>query len=143
MKLNEGIDKREFADILRERYGKEIAHMLRVSFAGIAAGLMIVSAGVVVLILSILMASTIRKQYREIGIMKGMGYTSRELTFQMAFRIVPVVLLGVIAGTVLSLLLMGIVNAYVAKITITDHVDVDAFFYGWCYEHKTIGSICR
>ncbi|MCR5702416.1 MAG: FtsX-like permease family protein [Lachnospiraceae bacterium] len=101
------------------RESEEIAHMLCVSFAGIAVILTIVSAVVVILILSILMASTIRKQYRELGIMKGMGYTSRELKFQMAFKIVPVAVLGVIVGTILSMLLLNIVNVYVAKITVS------------------------
>ena len=70
-------------------------------------------------VLSILMASTIRKQYRELGIMKGMGYTSKELMFQMAFKIIPVALVAVAVGTVLSILLMGIVNAFVAKISLS------------------------
>ena len=187
--LNEGVDRNEFADLLRNRYGKEIAdykdagvkgenleeriraiaerkmaeamteqgvsymeyairvgdktisgstslmkiktltferqeneeiaNMLLVSFAGIAVALMLVSAIVVVLILSILMASTIRKQYRELGIMKGLGYTSRELKFQLAFRIMPVSVLAVILGTVLSILLMQVVNAYVCKIIVS------------------------
>ena len=98
---------------------EEIANMLLVSFAGIAAIMMIVSGIVVILILSILMASTIRRQYKELGIMKGLGYTSRELKFQLAFRIVPVALLAVILGTVLSLLLIEVVNAYVCKVMIS------------------------
>ncbi len=185
--LNDGVDKKEFADLLRDHYGKEIAeykddkvdgdtleeqvkstankkmaeamlengvsymeysvrvgdkvitgstslmkiktltfvreenaeiaHMLCVSITGIAVILMLVSAIVVILILSILMASTIRKQYRELGIMKGLGYTSKELKFQMAFRIIPVALMGVAFGTILAMLLMQVVDAYVVKIT--------------------------
>ena len=98
---------------------EEIADMLLVSFAGIAAIMMIVSAVVVILILSILMASTIRKQYRQLGIMKGLGYTSRELKFQLAFRIVPVAVLAVILGTVLTILLTGVVNAFVCKVIVS------------------------
>ncbi len=98
---------------------EEIANMLLVSFAGIAVIMMLISGIVVILILSILMASTIRKQYRELGIMKGLGYTSRELKFQLAFRIVPLAVLAVILGTILSILLMGVVNAYVCKIIIS------------------------
>ena len=187
--LNEGTDSKEFAELLRERYGKEIADykddeitgdtleekiraaadkkmaeamtkqgvsymeyaisvgdkiitgstslmkiktltferedieevadMLLVSFAGIAVIMMAVSAIVVSLILSILMASTIRRQYKELGIMKGLGYTSRELKFQLAFRIVPVAVLAVILGTVLSILLIGVVNAFVCKVIVS------------------------
>ena len=93
--------------------------MLLVSFAGIAGIMMAVSAIVVSLILSILMASTIRRQYKELGIMKGLGYTSRELKFQLAFRIVPVAVLAVILGTVLSILLIGVVNAFVCKVIVS------------------------
>ena len=114
---------------------EEIANMLLVSFAGIAAFMMLVSAIVVILILSILMASTIRKQYRELGIMKGLGYTSRELKFQLAFRIVPVAFLAVILGTVLSILLMGVVNTYVCKIIISAFsiVVMDAVVLLYCF----------
>lgn len=203
--LNEGVDKKEFADILRERYGKEIAeykdgevdgenleeriraiaekkmaeamtengvsymeyaikvgnqtisgstslmkiksltfereeneeiaNMLLVSFAGIAVIMMLISAVVVILILSILMASTIRKQYRELGIMKGLGYTSRELKFQLAFRIVPVAILAVILGTVISILLMGGVNAFVCKIIVSPFsiVLMDIAILAYCF----------
>ncbi|SNU05649.1 ABC-type transport system, involved in lipoprotein release, permease component [Lachnospiraceae bacterium] len=203
--LNEGVDKNEVADLLRERYGneiadykdaettdgnleerirsvankkmaeamtengvsymeysiqvgdetitgstslmkiktltfereenEEIANMLLVSFAGIAVALMLVSAIVVILILSILMASTIRKQYRELGIMKGLGYTSRELKFQLAFRIIPVAVLAVVLGTVLSILLMQVVNVYVCKIIVSavSIIMVDIAILVYCF----------
>ena len=203
--LNEGVDKKEFADILRNRYGKEIAdykdadvkgnnleeriraiadkkmaeamteqgvsymeyairvgdetitgstslmkirtltfereeneeivNMLLVSFASVAVAMMLVSAIVVILILSILMASTIRKQYRELGIMKGLGYTSRELKFQLAFRIVPVSVLAVILGTLLSILLMQVVNVYVCKIIVSAFsiIMMDIAILAYCF----------
>jgi ABC-type antimicrobial peptide transport system permease subunit len=114
---------------------EEIADMLLVSFAGIAVILMLVSAIVVILILSILMASTIRKQYRELGIMKGLGYTSRELKFQLAFRIIPVAVVAVILGTVLSLLLMQVVNAYVCKIIVSAFsiIMMDIAILAYCF----------
>ena len=98
---------------------QEIAGMLVTSFAGISIIMMVISAVIVTLILSILMASTIRKQYRELGIMKGLGYTSKELMFQMAFRIIPPAIIAVVIGTGLSLLLRGVVDAYVAKIAVS------------------------
>ena len=51
--------------------------------------------------------------------MKGLGYTSRELKFQLAFRIVPVAALAVILGTFASILLMEVVNAYVCRIIVS------------------------
>ena len=98
---------------------QEIASMLCISFAGISIGMMIASGVIVILMLAILMASTIRKQYRELGILKSLGYTSRELMFQMAFRIIPVAFLAVVIGTFLSIPLMGIVGAFVCKIEVS------------------------
>jgi ABC-type antimicrobial peptide transport system permease subunit len=98
---------------------QEIASMLCISFAGISIGMMIASGVIVILMLAILMASTIRKQYRELGILKSLGYTSRELMFQMAFRIIPVALIAVVIGTFLSIPLMGIVGAFVCKIEVS------------------------
>lgn len=61
-----------------------------------------ISAAVVMMILAILMESEIRRQRRELGIMKSMGYTSKELMLQLAFRIMPAALIAVIIGTALG-----------------------------------------
>ncbi|MBO4514175.1 MAG: ABC transporter permease, partial [Lachnospiraceae bacterium] len=118
---------------------REIAGMLCVSFAAISIGMMIASGIIVILMLAILMASTIRKQYRELGIMKSLGYTSKELMFQMAFRIIPVALIAVVLGTFLSIPLMGIVGDFVCVIevdlvsTILVDLAVLAFCFGCAY----------
>ena len=118
---------------------REIAGMLCVSFAAISIGMMIASGIIVILMLAILMASTIRKQYRELGIMKSLGYTSKELMFQMAFRIIPVALIAVVLGTILSIPLMGIVGDFVCEIevslisTILVDLAVLAFCFGCAY----------
>ena len=109
--------------------------MLCISFAGISIGLMVMSGIIVVIMLAILMASTIRKQYRELGIMKSLGYTSRELMFQMAFRIIPVALIAVVIGTVLSVPIMGIVGAFVCKIDVSpvSIILVDIAILAFCF----------
>ena len=114
---------------------QEIAGMLVTSFAGISIIMMVISAVIVTLILSILMSSTIRKQYRELGIMKGLGYTSKELMFQMAFRIIPAAFIAVVIGTGLSLLLMRVVDAYVAKIAVSaaGTVIMDILIIAFCF----------
>lgn len=98
---------------------KEIAQMLCTTFTGMSVIMMVLSAIIVVLMLSILMAGTIRKQYRELGIMKSLGYTSKELMLQMAFRIIPIVFLAVLTGTALSIPLMGLVGAFVCRIEVS------------------------
>ncbi|MBQ9905500.1 MAG: ABC transporter permease [Oscillospiraceae bacterium] len=61
-----------------------------------------ISAIVVMMILAILTESEIRRQRRELGVMKSMGYTSKELMMQLAFRIMPAALTAVVIGTVLA-----------------------------------------
>jgi ABC-type antimicrobial peptide transport system permease subunit len=96
---------------------KDIIAQVSSSFYQISAALMAVAAIVVMIILSVLMESTIRKQYRDIGIMKGMGYTSRELMFQMAFRIVPSAVVAVFIGSFLSFMIVKILDMYIAKMS--------------------------
>lgn len=103
---------------VREEF-KEILSQISSSFMLVSIALMIIAAIVVMLMLSILMETTIRKQYRELGIMKGMGYTSRELMFQMAFRIIPTTIVAVIIGAMLSMLLVGVINVFIVKITVS------------------------
>ena len=103
---------------VKEDY-KEMVATVTASFAAVSVILMIVSAIVVMIILSILMASTIRKQYKELGIMKGIGYTSKELKFQMAARIIPPTIIAVLIGTILSILLLGSLEMLLAKITVS------------------------
>ena len=114
---------------------REIANMLCVSFAAISIGMMVMSGIIVILMLAILMASTIRKQYRELGIMKSLGYTSKELMFQMAFRIIPVALIAVVIGTLLTIPLMGIVDAFVCKIEVSliSTIIVDLMILAFCF----------
>ena len=114
---------------------REIAGMLCVSFAGISIGMMVASGIIVMLMLAILMASTIRKQYRELGIMKSLGYTSKELKFQMAFRIIPVAFVAVVMGTLLSIPLMSVVGAFVCKIevSVVSIVFMDLAILAFCF----------
>lgn len=92
---------------------------LAMIFGAITAVLMFISAFVVMIILSILMEATIRKQYRDLGIMKSMGYTSRELMFQMAFKIIPTAVIAVILGTIAGIVLIKLMEVFVAKIAIS------------------------
>ncbi len=129
-------------------YYKDIMDMLSQTFAAVSIALMIMSAIVVMIILSILMASTIRKQYRELGIMKGLGYTSKELKFQMAFKIIPPTVIAVIIGTVISFLMFNLLIGLIAKITVSiiSIVIVDVFILVFCFicaylSAKKIGKI--
>lgn len=61
---------------------------------------LIVTLIVVTVIISILMEQTIRRQRRELGVMLSMGYTSKNLMFQSALKIMPAVLIAAVAGTI-------------------------------------------
>ena len=66
-------------DIMRTQLGG-----LSMAIGVIATLFVIIAAVVVMVILFILMESTVRCKRRELGIMKGLGYTSRELMVQPA-----------------------------------------------------------
>lgn len=59
-------------------------------------------AVVVAVILSIIAVSAVKRQRRELGIMKSMGYTSRELMIQLTLRILPVTVISSCIAAVLS-----------------------------------------
>lgn len=63
-----------------------------------AKAAIVVTALVVMIIISMLMEQTVRKQRRDLGIMMGMGYTTNELMLQLAFRIMPAAIAAVIIG---------------------------------------------
>ena len=98
---------------------EEMLDQLCIIFKILSVVLSIVCAVVVMIILSILMESTIRKQYRELGIMKGIGYTSKELMYQMAMRIVPTTIIAVAIGTLISVALTDSIEMFLAKLAVS------------------------
>ena len=99
--------------------------ILRTQLAGTQAAIsaltvifIILAAVVVMIILFILMESSVRKQRRDLGIMKGMGYTSRELMLQLAARIMPASVCSVILGTVTGVLGTNLLTSIFGKIDI-------------------------
>lgn len=59
-------------------------------------------AVVVAVILGIIAVSAVKRQRREFGIMKSMGYTSRDLMIQLTLRILPVTIISSCIAAVLS-----------------------------------------
>ena len=64
---------------------------------------MLVSIVVIMIIVFMIMTSNVKKMRHELGIYKGLGYTSRELMLQVSLRIVPTLMIGVCIGTVLGI----------------------------------------
>ncbi len=65
-------------------------------------GAVIFIAFVVAVILGIIAVSAVKRQRRELGIMKSMGYTSRDLMIQLTLRILPVTIISSCIAAVLS-----------------------------------------
>ena len=103
---------------------------------------MILSAFVVMIILFILMEASVRRQRKEFGIMKGMGYTSKELMFQLAFRIMPAAFFSVAAGTVIGVSAIKVLTSYIGKIdvNISAVVILDIVFLLFCFGCAYIGA---
>lgn len=59
-------------------------------------------AVVVAVILGIIAATAVKRQRRELGIMKSMGYTSRDLMIQLTLRILPVTIISSCIAAVLA-----------------------------------------
>ena len=107
-----------------------------------------ISAFVVLMILSILMESEIRQQRKSLGIMKGMGYTAKELMLQLAFRIMPSALIAVVTGTVLGILTtrllinsIGIVPVSLPAVLLLDAVLLAFCFACACFGARKIKQI--
>jgi len=63
---------------------------------------------VVAVILGIITSSNVKRQKKELGIMKSLGYTSKDLMTQTALRTLPVAVISVIIAAVISV----IINKY-------------------------------
>lgn len=60
-------------------------------------------AAIVAVILSIIAASNVKRKRRDLGVMKSLGYSSKDLMTQIAWSIIPVSIIAVIIGTFLGI----------------------------------------
>ena len=86
---------------------QDIKHVLQTQMGGIFStisltswSLMGIAAVVSAIIIIALMEQTVRRQRKELGIMLGLGYTTKELMVQLEIRIMPAVIVATILGTV-------------------------------------------
>ena len=108
----------------------------------VTAVFMAISAVVVMIILFILMESAIRRDRREFGIMKGLGYTSRELMFQLACRIVPSAVFSVFIGTVIGVTMTDLLTSIigVVKVNIPQVIVLDIVMLIFCFVCAYVGA---
>lgn len=77
----------------------------------------VIAAVAVMLIIFIIMEQEIRRQYKDLGVMLALGYTTNELMLQLALRILPSVLLAAAAGIAINEAIMKLLTSYFGKVT--------------------------
>ena len=114
----------------------------QIAISAVTVIFIILAAVVVMIILFILMESSVRKQRREFGVMKSMGYTSRELMLQLACRIMPAAVFSVIIGTVAGVLCTNLLTSIFGKITINFPavIMLDVLLLVFCFGCAYIGA---
>jgi putative ABC transport system permease protein len=88
------IDYNEFMDVQLGTYSK--------IFFWVALVLVIVTTLLVFLVLYLLLKTVILRRWREFGIQKSIGFTTLQLMNQLALYIMPVIVLGTVAGGLLG-----------------------------------------
>ena len=117
--LKDKVDVDDFEELIKSKYESgrislrsisSVDELLEANIGGIsrvsqifAIIMLILVAIIVSVILGFLIDSTIRKQRKQLGIKKAMGYTSRDLRLQMVYRILPVAIPAIIAGAFLAI----------------------------------------
>lgn len=86
---------------------QNLGHSLQTQMGGIFStisltswSLMGIAAVVSAIIIIAIMEQAVRRQRKELGIMLGLGYTTKELMVQLAMRIMPAVTVAIILGAV-------------------------------------------
>ena len=99
------------SDRFRIKEMTSMKDMMKSQMASIAATTRTISfcavifiAVIVAVILGIIAASAVKRQRKEFGIMKSMGYTSRDLMIQLTLRILPVTVVSSCIAAYLSVL---------------------------------------
>ena len=104
-----------------------------------ASALVIVSVSVIIaaIILSNLAHTVVKRKRKELGIMKSMGYTSKDLMQQIALRILPIAGVAVIIASVCSVYLMNAFGIAAFKVIIDVNywimVPIDICLLLFCY----------
>ena len=104
-------------------------------------GAMIALSVVVAVILGLIASSNVKRQRRKLGIMKGMGYTSKDLMKQIALKTMPVTIVSVIIASFAAkyvysafwLMAFGVLGELNIPLTIIADVILVAFCYAVTY----------
>ncbi|MBQ5330196.1 MAG: FtsX-like permease family protein [Oscillospiraceae bacterium] len=101
----------DYAEVARTQLGGFIS-----AVGGMTALFMVLTALVIMGIIFIIMEQEVRREYRELGVMLSMGYTTRELMIQLALRLMPAVIVAVILGIAGSRVILNGMSGYLGQI---------------------------
>lgn len=104
---------------------------------------MLIALVVIAVILLMLMAGEVRKQRKELGILKAMGYTTKELMLQMAFRIIPPATVAILLGTALSVLGLSAIRSVIGELPLNIPLllALDLLIAVFCFGISLIGAL--
>ena len=92
---------------------------------------------IVGVLLYIITSNEVRRQRKNLGIMKGLGYSSKDLMKQIAIRFLPVTILGIaiatVCGIVLNKVFWGLSFATIAETNVVVVVITDVLLLIFCY----------
>lgn len=118
--------------------------MVKVQMASIAESVKLMSifavilvAIVVTVILGIITSSNVKRQRQSLGIMKGLGYSSKDLMTQMALKIMPVTIVSVIISGFLGIVVNKIfwMSGFgsIAKTNVPVLIVMEILLVAFCY----------
>ena len=118
--------------------------MVNVQMASIAESVKLMSifavilvAIVVTVILGIITSSNVKRQRQSLGIMKGLGYSSKDLMTQMALKIMPVTIVSVIISGFLGIVVNKIfwMSGFgsIAKTNVPVLIVMEILLVAFCY----------
>ena len=98
---------------------------------------LILVSGIVAVLITIITSNDVRRQRHTLGIMKGLGYSSKDLMLQLALKYMPVILAGTVIATLCGLwvnnMFWGLLFASFAKVNISTVVITDIFMLIFCF----------
>ena len=99
--------------------------------------MMVIISVVVAAILGLIVSSTVKRQRKSLGIMKGLGYSSKDLMTQLALKTMPITVVSVITGALLTKYLYSIfwLSAFgvMGTVNISVTIAASAVLIVFCY----------
>ena len=112
--LKDGVNSKDYMAGLKAHYGSDVMFMdvneamdnilssMGDPLMAVSVVMVIITLVIIAFVLFLITSALIRKNKREFGIMKAIGYRNRSLVFQLFLSLLPALLLGTVLGTLLG-----------------------------------------